>query len=108
VKYQFARKITSSKNEEYRMTFGGSSVTAGHDNQYRQSYPEVIGRKVRPILEAFGIPTLIHNIAQGANGCFPSNFCYESMGGFDPDFVGWYGWAFPSLPSLSFPNVSLL
>jgi hypothetical protein len=89
LKYQFARKITSPKNEQYMMTFGGSSVTAGHDNQYTQSYPEVTGRKIRPILEVFGIPTLIHNIAQGANACFPSNWCYESMGGFDPDFVGW-------------------
>lgn len=25
----------------------------------------------------------------GANGCLPSNMCYESMGGHDPDFVGW-------------------
>jgi hypothetical protein len=95
VKYQFARKITSSESEEYRMTFGGSSVTAGHDNQYTQSYPEVVGRKIRPVLESFGIPTLIHNVAQGANGCFPSNYCYESMGGFDPDFVGWSVSLFP-------------
>jgi hypothetical protein len=89
LKYQFARKITSSKKERYLMTFGGSSVTAGHDNQYSQSYPEVTARKIRPVLDILGVSTVIHNIAQAANQCFPSNFCYESMGGFDPDFVGW-------------------
>lgn len=72
------------------MIFGGSSVTAGHDNKYYQSYPEVVGRKLRPILDALKVSTVVHNIAQGANNCFPSNYCYESMGGFDPDFVGWY------------------
>lgn len=95
LKYQYAKKITNSLSlslsypQQYLLTFGGSSVTAGHDNQYLQSYPEVIGRKIRPILSVFNISTLVHNIAQGANNCFPSNYCYETMGGNNPDVIGW-------------------
>lgn len=74
---------------EYRMVYGGSSVTAGHDNQYNQSYPEVVGRSLRSVLAVFGVDTTVHNIAQGNNQCFPSNYCYDSMGGSDPDFVNW-------------------
>lgn len=88
MKYQFAKKIVSDQ-ATYLATFGGSSVTAGHDNLYNESYPEVFGRRVGPAMEAVGIKFDVHNIAQGANACFPSNGCYESMGGFNPDFINW-------------------
>lgn len=65
-------------------------MTAGHDGRYNESYPEVFGRKLKSAMEAVGINFTVHNIAQGNNNCFPSNACYETMGGFDPDFVGWY------------------
>ncbi len=39
--------------------------------------------------KALGIDLIVHNIAQGANNCIPYTMCYESMGGKDPDFVGW-------------------
>ena len=41
IKLQFATKILSG-NANYVMLFGGSSVTAGHDNAAGQSYPHVI------------------------------------------------------------------
>ena len=88
MKYQFAKKIVGD-NSKYVAVFGGSSVTAGHDNKYNESYPEVFGRKIGPVLEALGINFAVRNIAQGANACYPSNACYESMGGFDPDFINW-------------------
>jgi len=87
-KYLFAEKILSNA-DSFLMIFGGSSVTAGHDNQYNQSYPEIIGKRMRPIFSALGIKLTVHNIAQGANNCFPSNLCYEPMGGYNPDIVGW-------------------
>lgn len=71
------------------MTFGGSSVTAGHDNYYNQSYPLIVKQRMSKLLESLGIELIVHNIAQGANNCIPYTFCYESMGGLDPDFVGW-------------------
>jgi hypothetical protein len=91
IKYKFARKIVDAvKNkQQFLMIFGGSSVTAGHDNYYNQSYPFVVERRLKPALEALGVSLLVHNIAQGANPCVPYSLCYETMGGLDPDFVGW-------------------
>lgn len=63
IKYKFAKKILLK--ERFLMTFGGSSVTAGHDNYYNQSYPEVVRRRLGPVLAAAGIELQVHNIAQG-------------------------------------------
>jgi len=104
IKYKFARKVVdsalssssssgSSNNgggkQQFLMIFGGSSVTAGHDNLYNQSYPFVVERRLKPVLDALGVSLLVRNIAQGANPCIPYSLCYETMGGMDPDFVGW-------------------
>lgn len=92
IKLRFAEKIlseTGSEEARYRMVFGGSSVTAGHDNGINVSYPLIVNNRMHTALAAAGIDLQVHNIAQGANNCLPSNMCYESMGGHDPDFVAW-------------------
>jgi hypothetical protein len=92
IKLRFAEKILSAEGSEqarYLMVFGGSSVTAGHDNGINVSYPLIVQKRMHAALAAAGVDLQVHNIAQGANGCLPSNMCYESMGGHDPDFVGW-------------------
>jgi hypothetical protein len=93
IKYKIAIKILSfqsqEKHENYLMTFGGSSVTAGHDNYYNQSYPFVFERRMVDIFHSLGMKLLVHNIAQGANNCRPSDYCYEAMGGDNPDFIVW-------------------
>mmetsp|Transcript_7042 Transcript_7042/g.11767 ORF Transcript_7042/g.11767 Transcript_7042/m.11767 type:complete len:123 (-) Transcript_7042:1144-1512(-) len=71
------------------MIFGGSSVTAGHDNLPGQAYPHVIEKKMAPIFDTLGIIFKVYNIAQGANACTPSDMCYSSMGGYSADVVGW-------------------
>ncbi|KAJ1408059.1 hypothetical protein B484DRAFT_201057 [Ochromonadaceae sp. CCMP2298] len=71
------------------MIFSGSSVTAGHDSYFNQSYPLIVQKHMGPILRTLGVQLVVHNIAQGANNCIPYTLCYESMGGFDPDFVNW-------------------
>lgn len=88
LKYKVATK-TLLGNSTFLMIFGGSSVTAGHDNYYSQAYPFVVERRLRPIFEELGIDFQVHNIAQGANNCRPSNYCYEGMGGSHPDWIGW-------------------
>jgi hypothetical protein len=80
LKYKFAKKILDG-NATFLMIFGGSSVTAGHDNYLSQAYPQVYERRMKPVFEALGIKLLVHNIAQGANNCRPSNLCYDAMGG---------------------------
>ncbi len=42
-------------NTKFVLSFGGSSVTAGHDNFFNESYPFVIEANLRPIFETLGI-----------------------------------------------------
>ena len=64
IKYKFAKKIVG-KNEKFLMVFGGSSVTAGHDNFYNQSYPFVVKRRLGPLLDYLGVELVVQDIAQG-------------------------------------------
>lgn len=89
LKYKFAMKMLSTKNETFLMVFGGSSVTAGHDSYYNQSYPTIVRKRLEPIMKHLNIDLVVNNIALGANNCAPYILCYEAMGGLDPDFVGW-------------------
>ena len=57
----------NSVRSKFLMLFGGSSVTAGHDNYFNQSYPLVFERRMKKAFEAAGINLVVHNIAQGAN-----------------------------------------
>jgi hypothetical protein len=88
MKYKFLMKILG-EDKEFLLVFGGSSVTAGHDNYYHQAYPFILDNRISPIFKALGVEMHTHNIAQGANNCSPYQLCYESMGGADPDVVGW-------------------
>ena len=88
MKYKFAVKALETK-QHFLMVFGGSSVTAGHDHHYNQSYPSVVRKRMVPLLAAMGIKLVVHNIAMGANACNPYDLCYESLGGVDPDWIGW-------------------
>jgi len=89
--YKLASKLVAEdpKERQFLMIFGGSSVTAGHDNYFRESYPLVFERRMSPAFKALGINLIVHNIAQGSNDCFPYNFCYEAMGGSNFDWIGW-------------------
>lgn len=50
---------------------------------------QIVDKRMGPLFRALGINLIVHNIAQGANNCNPYDLCYESMGGHDPDWVGW-------------------
>ena len=70
-------------------THVGSSVTAGHDNNFHDSYPLVFDSRLSAAFEAAGVQLDVRNIAQGSNDCIPSNVCYDTMGGYGADFYGW-------------------
>lgn len=89
IKFRFVEKILTEQGARFLMVFGGSSVTAGHDNGINVSFPLIVQKRMEKALAAAGVDLQVHNIAQGANNCLPSNLCYESMGGHDPDFVAW-------------------
>lgn len=63
IKYNIAHKMLAG-NSTFLMVFGGSSVTAGHDNYYNQSYPYVFERRMKKAFEAMGIELVVRNIAQ--------------------------------------------
>ena len=44
---------------------------------------------MHPVFESAGVKLVVHNIAQGSNQCVPFEFCYNSMGGDNADFIGW-------------------
>lgn len=88
LKLIFLKKLFS-ENPKYKMVFGGSSVTAGHDSLFKHSHPKILEARMRPIFEALGITFEVDNIAQGANDCSPSNMCYDAMAGEGGDFYLW-------------------
>ena len=79
----------TAANQSFLMIFGGSSVTAGHDNWYNQSYPFVAERRLSPVLAAMGIELVVRNIAMGANNCLPYDYCYNAQGGEGADWLSW-------------------
>ena len=95
IKYKVAKKfvgnlLNKQKQEtQFLMIFGGSSVAAGHDNYYNQSFPFVCERRMKTVFDFLQIPLLVHNIAHGQNQCRPSNLCYNAMGGDNADWLGW-------------------
>ena len=88
LKFKLATKMLTP-NSTFLMIFSGSSVTAGHDNYYAQSYPYIFKKRMTDIFQNMGIELIVHDIALGANNCSPYVLCYESMGGTDPDFLNW-------------------
>ena len=88
LKLKFAVKILAPTASNFTMIFGGSSVTAGHDNYYHEAYPFVFEREMSGALKAVNVDLVVRNIAMGSNQCIPSNLCYTSMGGDDFDFIG--------------------
>lgn len=88
LKYKLAKKLVSH-DPSYFMLFSGSSVTAGHDNMFNLSFPIIVEKRMKPIFAALGVDLMVSNIAQGNNPCIPYSYCYEAMGGLDPDFLGW-------------------
>jgi len=88
IKYKIAAKAMRG-NQTFLMIFGGSSVTAGHDSYFNQSFPMIVKQRMTPAFKKLGINLVVRNIALGANPCIPYTYCYESMGGLDPDFLAW-------------------
>ena len=88
IKYKIALRALQG-NQTYFMLFGGSSVTAGHDNYFSDSFPMIVQKRMQPLFNILGIDLTVRNIAQGNNPCEPYGFAYEAMGAVDPDFLHW-------------------
>jgi hypothetical protein len=71
------------------IAFSGTSVTAGHDNFFNQSYPLVFERELSRSFTAAGIDLVVRNHAMGNNPAMPSCFCVGSQLGSDTDVAVW-------------------
>lgn len=88
LKYKLAQRILQP-NSSFYMLFSGSAVTAGYDNYYSQSYPEVFKKRMKPIFDSLGVNLVVHNIGQEQISCHLSTLCIESHGLPKMDFLSW-------------------
>mmetsp|Transcript_36477 Transcript_36477/g.67952 ORF Transcript_36477/g.67952 Transcript_36477/m.67952 type:complete len:546 (-) Transcript_36477:123-1760(-) len=94
LKVKFQGKILdgllSPKGEtKFIMTFTGSSVTAGHDSFFNQSFSELTGQVMNEALSIFNIEAVSRNVALGNNPCLPYDVCVKTFAGKDSDLVHW-------------------
>ncbi|KAJ1394154.1 hypothetical protein B484DRAFT_425375 [Ochromonadaceae sp. CCMP2298] len=80
---------TDTFNLSFVVGFSGSSVTAGHDNYFNESYPDVFRRALEPVFAAMGVPLTVRNHALGNNPCFPYDACVKTHMGEDLDVLAW-------------------
>ena len=74
---------------KFIMTFTGSSVTAGHDSYFNQSFSELTQNVMNEALSVFHIEAISRNVALGNNPCLPYDVCVKSFAGKDSDLVHW-------------------
>ena len=67
--------LEEDKNKTYVVGFSGSSVTAGHDNFFREAYPQVFHDVMAPIFHVIGVKLEVRNQALGNNPCYPYDAC---------------------------------
>lgn len=80
---------SSKKVKNFTISFTGSSVTAGHDSMFSDSYPVVVGNIMKPAFEPMGINLVSNNDAMGNNPCMPYDACVATYSGPDADIVHW-------------------
>jgi hypothetical protein len=71
------------------MSFAGTSVTAGHDNKFEESYPIVMGKVLKPAFDAAKVELVVRNHAMGNNPAIPSALCVGAQLGEDTDVAVW-------------------
>jgi hypothetical protein len=74
---------------KFIMTFTGSSVTAGHDTFFNQSFSELTGVVMDEAMSVFNVKAVSRNVALGNNPCLPYDVCVKSFAGKDSDLVHW-------------------
>ena len=86
---KFQRLLLQSHDKSFVMGITGSSVTAGHDNFFNESYPAVIENALLPIFKIMNISLVVRNAALGNNPCLPYDACISNHVGSDLDFLSW-------------------
>lgn len=91
-KNRFEKKILESLNNgnsNFIAGFMGSSVTAGHDSLYTQSFPVLIEEIMNSATSSLNVKFESKNLAIGNNPCIPYDLCPLTFAGSDVDMVHW-------------------
>jgi hypothetical protein len=92
LKIKFQNKILNSiksKNVKFVASFLGSSVTAGHDTPFNQTFTELMSGLLSPSFTPFDINFVSRNAALGNNPCLPYDACVRVFAGNDADLIHW-------------------
>jgi hypothetical protein len=92
LKVRFEKKILEGLihgNSQFIAGFMGSSVTAGHDSLFSQSFPVVIGNFLNSTMSLLNVNFISRNLAIGNNPCMPYDLCPLTFAGSDADLVHW-------------------
>lgn len=79
----------SSAYEKFVISFLGSSVTAGHDSPFNNSFPVQVGHMMQSAFRAMDIHLDSRNVGIGNNPCMPYDACPQVFAGTDADVVLW-------------------
>jgi hypothetical protein len=71
------------------ISFGGSSVTAGHDNLHKDAYPQIMADFLGPAMQAAGSKLTVRNQAMGGTASTPWSLCLRNFLGDDTDIAVW-------------------
>ena len=71
------------------ISYTGTSITAGHDSYFNQSYPRIVNEYMQPAFVAAGIPLVVRSVGYGNNPCMPYAPCRSTIAGSDADIVHW-------------------
>lgn len=91
-KNRFENKILealNNKKSQFIVGFMGSSVTAGHDSLFVQSFPILIEELMKPSMNVLNVNFTSRNLAIGNNPCIPYDLCPLTFSGSDVDVVHW-------------------
>jgi hypothetical protein len=82
-----ALELLAEKPSERRFVVGvmGTSVTAGHDNWFNESWAQVLGAWLAPTFAAAGVSVEVRNHAIGGNRYETSAYCARATVGEDVD-----------------------
>ena len=85
-----AQKMIDAKRHQrpFIVAFGGTSITAGHDNYFNETYHQVFKRTFAPVLWGLlGVRLEVRSAAHGANPHLPFAMCAEQFYGAGADVV---------------------
>eukprot|EP00936_MAST-01D_sp_MAST-1D-sp1_P001013 g1013.t1 len=74
-----------------KFVFGimGGSLTAGHDDYFKDSWPFKMGDMLREPFKHAGLELVVRNHAMGNTGSAPNSFCMAQMIGAENNIVHW-------------------